>query len=72
MLGPGDPVKVAHDRPEAVVGADRAIVEVLDLLQHGVRPAVGEDIARNEEHGQPVDVRQRRRRHHVGGPRPDR
>jgi len=37
LLGPADPVEVAHDRAETVVGADGGIVEILDLLQHRVK-----------------------------------
>ena len=72
VLGPGDAVEVAGDRPEAVVGRDRAVVEVLDLLQHRVGAAVGEDVAADEEHRQAVDVGERRRGDHVGRARADR
>ena len=72
VLGPGDAVEVAGDRLEAVVGRDRAVVEVLDLLQHRVGPAVGEDVAADEEHRQPVDVGERRGGDHVGRARADR
>ena len=65
VLGPGDAVEVAGDGLEAVVGRDGAVVEVLDLLQDRVGAAVGEDVAADEEHRQPVDVGERRRGHHV-------
>ena len=72
VLGAGDAVEVADDRPEAVVGRDRAVVEVLDLLQHRVGPAVGEDVAADEEHRQAVDVGERRGGDQVGRARADR
>ncbi len=72
MLGAADAVEVAHDGAEAVVGGDGGVVEVLDLLQHRVGGAVGEDVAGDEQDRQAVDMRQRRRRHHVGRARPDR
>ena len=33
LLGPGDAVEIARHRPEAVVGRDGAVAEILDLLQ---------------------------------------
>ena len=36
LLGPRDAVEIAADGAEAVVGADRAVAEILDLLQHRV------------------------------------
>ncbi len=72
LLGAEDAVEIARDGAKTVIGRDRAVGEILDLLEHRVRPAGGEDIPRQQEHGQAVDMRQRRRRHHVGGPRPDR
>ena len=72
LLGARDAVPVARYRPEAVVRADRAVGEVLDLLQHRVGAAAREYIARQQQHGQPVDVRQCGRRHHVGRARADR
>ena len=56
-----DAVEVARDRPEAVVGGDAAVVEVLDLLQHRVGRARDEDVARQQQHRQAVDVGERRR-----------
>ena len=72
MFGAGEAIKVAGDRAEAVVGRDGAVVEVLDLLQHWVGTAVGEDVAGDEENRQAVDVRQCRRGHHVCGAGADR
>ena len=60
LLGPGDAVEVARDRAEAVVGRDRAVAEILDLLQHRVGAAVGEDVARQQQHRQAVDMGERR------------
>ena len=72
LLGPRDAVEIARHRAEAVVRRDRAVVEILDLLQHRIGPAVGEHVAGQEQHRQPVHMRDRRGRHHVGGAGPDR
>ena len=62
LLGPGDPVPVAGHRPEGVVDADRRVAEVLDLLQHRVGQPAGEDVAGEQQHRQPVGVRDTPRR----------
>ncbi len=67
-----DPIEVARHRPEAVVGRDAAVVEVLDLLQHRIGRPRNEHVARQEQHRQPVDVRGRRRGDQIGRPRADR
>ena len=72
LLGAGDAVEVAADRAEGVVGGDGAVAEVLDLLQHRVGGAVGEDVAGDEEDGEAVDVRQRGGGDHVEGAGADR
>ena len=72
LLGPDDAVEIARHRPEAVVGADRAVAEVLDLLQHRIGLAVGEDVAGDQQHRQPVDMRDRGGGDHVGRARADR
>ncbi len=72
MLGPADPVEVAHDGAEAVVGRHGRVVEILDLLQHRVGRAVGEDVAGDEEDRQAVHMRHGGGGDHVGRPRPDR
>jgi hypothetical protein len=46
LLGPGDAVEIARDRAEAVVRGHGAVGKDLDLLQHRVGSAVGEDVAR--------------------------
>ncbi len=61
-----DAVEIARHRPEAIVGRHARVIEVLDLLQHRVRRARGEHVAGQQQHRQPVDMRQRGRRHHVG------
>ena len=71
VLGPGDPVEVASDRSEAVIGGDRAVVEVLDLLQDRIGAAIGEDVARDQQDRQAVHVRERRSGDHVRRARPD-
>ncbi len=49
LLGPGDAVEIARDRAEGVVGRNRAVAEILDLLQHRIGRAVGEDVAGQEQ-----------------------
>ena len=49
LLGAGDAVEVAADRAEGVVDGHGAVAEVLDLLQHRVGGAVGEDVAGDEQ-----------------------
>ena len=72
LLGPRDAVEVARQRPQAVVGRDEPVAEVLELLQHRVGPARGEHIAGQQQHRQAVDVRHRRGGGEVGRARPDR
>lgn len=48
LLRPGDPVEITRDRAERIVGGNRAIAEILDLLQHGVGSAVGKYVAGQE------------------------
>jgi hypothetical protein len=67
-----DAIEVPRYRLHAVVGRDAAVVKVLELLQHGIRRARDEDVAREEQHGKPVDVRRRGGRHEVGRAGPDR
>ncbi len=71
LLRPRDAVEIAADGPEAVIGGDRAVAEILDLLQHGVGSPIGEDVGWNEEHRQAVHMRGRGGGDHVGGARPD-
>ena len=72
MFGPRNPVEIAADRAEAIIGADRRIVKILDLLQHRIGRAAGKNIARDQQDRHPVHMRQSRRRHHIQRPRPDR
>ena len=72
LLGPHDAVEIARDRAETVVGADRPVAEILDLLQNRIGPAAGEDVAGNEQHRQAIDMRHRGGGDHVGRARPDR
>ena len=71
LLGPLDAVEIARHRAETVVGGDCGVGEALDLLQHRIRAAGGEDVAGQEEHRQAVDVGDARRRDHVQRARPD-
>ena len=72
LFGAHDPVEQARDGAETVIGRDGGIARHLDLLQHRVGAAAGEDVAGQEQHRQAVHMRQRRRRHHVGRTWPDR
>ncbi len=71
MLRPRDTVVIARDRPEAVIGADGAVVKILDLLEHRIGTARGKHVARHDQHRQPVHMRQRGGRHEVRRARPD-
>ena len=72
LLGPGDPVKELGQRPERVVDGDVVGVGLLELLQHRVRGAGGERVARQQQHRQPVGGGQRRAGEQVRGTRADR
>ena len=72
LLWPGDPVEIAGNRAQAVICRDGAVGEALDLLQHRVRRAGGEDITRKQQHRQAVHMRQRRGSGKVGRAGPDR
>ena len=72
LLGPGDAVEIARDGAKAVVSRNGAIGKILDLLQDGVRPAVGEHVAGQEKERQTVHMRERGSRYHVGGAWADR
>ncbi len=65
LLGMGDAVPVADDGLEGVVHRDCRIVELLGLLQHRVRSAVGEGVARQQQHREPISERRGRRGDHV-------
>ena len=72
LLGPRDAVEIARHRAEAVIGAHRSVAEVLDLLQNRIGPAVGEHVAGDQQHRQPIDMRDRGGGDHVGRARADR
>ena len=72
LPGRDDAVEVARHGLEAIVGGNSAVAEILDLLQHRVRRARNEHVARQEEHRQPVDMRGRRGSDQVGRTRADR
>ena len=57
LIGPVDPVPILADRPEAVVGRKILAPRRLDLLQHRRHVAPREDVAGDQQHGQPVDGR---------------
>ena len=50
VFGAGDAVEITADGAEAVVGGDRAVAEILNLLQHRVGAAGGEDVAWDQQH----------------------
>ena len=72
LLRTGDAVPVARHRLEAVVHAGGGVAGRLKLLQHRVGPAAGEHVAGQEQHRQPVDVGDPRRRQQVHRSRADR
>jgi hypothetical protein len=72
LRGMHDAVEIAGDRPQCVVRGDAAVVQVLHLLQHRIGRARHEDVARQEQHGQAVHVRERRGGDEVRRARPDR
>jgi hypothetical protein len=72
LLGPADPVEVAGDRAERVVHRRGRVAERLDLLQHRIRRPVGERVARQQQHRQPVRVGDAGRGDHVERARSDR
>ena len=65
-------VEEPSHRPEAVVDRDVVRHRMFELLEHRVGDARGEQIARQEQHGQPVDRGRRGAGHHVGRARADR
>jgi hypothetical protein len=66
LLSARNAVKVAGHRAEGVAGAHIALLEALDLLEHRVGGAGGEDVTGQEQDWQAVDMRHRRGRDHVG------
>ena len=67
-----DAIPIARDGPEAVVDGDVLRLARLELLQHRRGHAIGEDVAGQQQHRQPVDRRARGAGDHVGGARTDR
>ena len=72
LLGSPDAVPEPAHRPERVVDRRLGLVGALELLEHRSRAARGEDVARQEQHRQPVHRGERGARDHVGRPGPDR
>ncbi len=72
LFGPHKAVEVAGYWAQAVIGRHRAVAPVLDLLQHGVRAAAREHVARQQQQRQPVDVGHGGSGDQVGGARPNR
>ena len=72
LLGPGDAVEIARHGAKAIVCGNGAVAEILDLLQDGIGPAIGKDIAGQQKKRQTVHMRNRGRRNHVCCSRSDR
>ena len=72
LLGPGDAIPIARNRPEAVGDGRGRIAEVLDLLEDGIGQAAGEDIACQQKDGEAISVGDGRGGDHVGCTRADR
>ena len=72
MFRTRDAIEITANRLKTVICRNRAVAEILDLLQDGLGCARGKHIARNEQHRQVVDVSKGGGRDHVGCPRPDR
>ena len=72
LLGPGDAVEIARHGTKAIVCRNGAVAEILDLLQDGIGPAIGKDIAGQQKKRQTVHMRNRGRRNHVCRSRSDR
>ncbi len=72
LLGAHDAVKITADRLKTIIGRNRAITEILDLLQHRIRCAIGKHIPGHKQNRQTVDMREGRGGHHIGRTRPDR
>ena len=49
LLRPRDAIPIAGHRPEAVIGGEGGVGEILDLLQHRIGPPSGEDVARQQQ-----------------------
>ena len=73
LLGAGDAIPVPRHRPEAVVDRDvLRLAATSSCCSTGRRHAVGEDVAGQQQHRQPVDRRAGGAGHHVGGAGADR
>ena len=72
LLRMGDAVPIARHGAKGVVHGGGRIVEMLDLLQHRIVPAVGKDVAGQNQDRQPVRHGAARGGDHVSGARTDR
>ncbi len=57
LFGPRDAVEIARHRAETIIRGDGAVAEILHLLQHRIGAARGEDVAGQQQHRQPVHMR---------------
>ena len=67
-----DAVEVTRNRTQTVGGRDVSVLEVFDLLQYGIRRTRDEDVARQQQHRQAIDVRRTGGCDEIGAARPDR
>ena len=65
LLRAGDAVPVAGHGLEGIIDGEGRIIEVFDLLQHGIRQAIGEGIAREHQDRKAVGVGSTRSCDHV-------
>ena len=72
LFGADDAVEIARHGPEAIVGRDRAVTPILQLLKHGIGTPAGEHVPGDEQHRQPVHMGDAGRGHHIGGAGSDR
>ena len=72
LLGPVNPIPIAGDRAQAVVHRNVLGLARFELLQHGGRRAVGEDVAGQQQHRQAIDGGAGGPGHQVGRTRADR
>jgi hypothetical protein len=71
LLGPRDTVEIPGDRAESIIRADCAVLPILNLLQHRIGAAAGEDIARQQKQRQAIDMGNRGGSDHVQRAGPD-
>ena len=71
LRGMDDPIEIARNRSETIVGGNCAVSGRFHLLKDRIRVSGNKDITRKEENREPIDVRQRRGSEKIGGSRSD-